>query len=77
MRMCVKMREKIVLDRIAEVGTIGESRGTCFFDTESRLYYKQYALEYDVRGNGDSVHKADRMKLDSVLRPLPQGRGAD
>ncbi len=50
MIMCVKMRQKIVLDRIAEFGTIGESRRTCFFDTESRLYYKQYDLEYDVRG---------------------------
>ena len=47
------------------------------FDTESRLYYKQYDLEYDVRGNGDSVHKADRMKLDLFFDPFPQGRGAD
>ncbi len=40
------------------------------FDTESRLYYKQYDLEYDVRGNGDSVHKADRMKLDLFFDPF-------
>lgn len=33
------------------------------FDPESRLYHKQYDLEYDVRGNGDTIHKADRMKL--------------
>ena len=40
------------------------------FDTESRLYYKQYDLEYDVRGNGDTVHKADRMKLDLFFDPF-------
>lgn len=40
------------------------------FDPESRLYYKQYDLECDVRGNGDSVHKADRMKLDLFFDPF-------
>ena len=40
------------------------------FDTESRLYYKQYDLECDVRGNGDTVHKADRMKLDLFFDPF-------
>ena len=70
MIMCVKMRQKIVLDRIAEFGTIGGKPGDMLFDTESRLYYKQYDLEYDVRGNGDSVHKADRMKLDLFFDPF-------
>ena len=70
MIMCVKMRQKIVLDRIAEFGTIGGKPEDMLFDTESRLYYKQYDLEYDVRGNGDSVHKADRMKLDLFFDPF-------
>lgn len=70
MIMCVKMRQKIVLDRIAEFGTIGGKPGDMLFDPESRLYYKQYDLEYDVRGNGDTVHKADRMKLDLFFDPF-------
>lgn len=70
MIMCVKMRQKIVLDRIAEFGAIGGKPEDMLFDTESRLYYKQYDLEYDVRGNGDSVHKADRMKLDLFFDPF-------
>ena len=70
MIMCVKMRQKIVLDRIAEFGTIGGKPGDMLFDTESRLYYKQYDLECDVRGNGDTVHKADRMKLDLFFDPF-------
>ncbi len=70
MIMCVKMRQKIVLDRIAEFGAIGGKPGDMLFDTESRLYYKQYDLECDVRGNGDTVHKADRMKLDLFFDPF-------
>lgn len=37
MIMCVKMRQKIVLDRIAEFGTIGGKPGDMLFDPESRL----------------------------------------
>ena len=70
MIMCVKMRQKIVLDRIAEFGTIGGKPGDMLFDPESRLYHKQYDLEYDVRGNGDTIHKADRMKLNLFFDPF-------
>ena len=69
MIMCVKMRQKIVLDKISEFGPIEGKPGDMLFDAESRLYYKQYDLEYDVRGNGDTVHKADRMKLDLFFDP--------
>ena len=70
MIMCVKMRQKIVLDRIAEFGTIGGKPGDMLFDPESILYHKQYDLEYDVRGNGDTIHKADRMKLNLFFDPF-------
>ena len=69
MIMCVKMRQKIVLDKISEFGPIEGKPGDMLFDAESRLYYRQYDLEYDVRGNGDTVHKADRMKLDLFFDP--------
>jgi len=68
--MCIKMRQKLVLDRIAEFGAIDGKPGDMIFDAESRLYYKQYDLEYDVRGSGDTVHKADRMKLDLFFDPF-------
>ena len=70
MIMCVKMRQKIVLDRIAKFGAIGGKPGDMLFDTESRLYYKQYDLEYTVKGNGDTIHKADRMKLNLFFDPF-------
>jgi len=70
MIMCVKMRQKMVLDKISEFGVIEGKPGDMMFDTESKLYYKQYDLDYDVRGNGDTVHKADRMKLDLFFDPF-------
>ena len=70
MIMCIKMRQKMVLDKIAEFGAIEGKPGDMLFDTESKLYYKQYDLDYDVRGNGDTVHKADRMKLDLFFDPF-------
>ncbi len=70
MIMCVKMRQKLVLDRIEEFGVIEGKPAGMLFDTESRLYYRQYDLEYDVRGNGDTVHKADRMKLNLFFDPF-------
>jgi len=70
MIMCVKMRQKLVLDKIAEFGVIDGKPGDMLFDAESKLYYKQYNLEYDVRGNGDTIHKADRMKLDLFFDPF-------
>ena len=70
MIMCVKMRQNLVLDKIAEFGVIDGRPGDMLFDTENKLYYKQYDLEYDVRGNGDTVHRADRMKLDLFFDPF-------
>ncbi len=70
MIMCVKMRQKPVLDKIAEFGVIEGRPDGMLFDTENKLYYKQYDIEYDVVGNGDTVHKADRMKLDLFFDPF-------
>ena len=50
--------------------TIGGKPRDMLFDPEIRLYYKQYDLEYDVRDNGDTVHKADRMKLNLFFDPF-------
>ena len=32
-------------------------------DLETKLYYKQYDIDYKVKGNGTAVHEADRLKL--------------
>jgi len=70
MIMCIKMRQKMVLDKITGFGAIEGKPGDMLFDPESKLYYKQYDLDYDVRGNGNTVHKADRMKLDLFFDPF-------
>ena len=44
--------------------------GDMLFDTESRLYYKQYDLEYDVRGNStcsSTPSAGPRSRLNSLI----------
>ena len=70
MIMCVSVHQKFVLDKILAFGTIDGRPGDMELDLASKLYYKQYDLEYEVRGNGDTVHKADRLKLNLYFNPV-------
>lgn len=63
MIMCVSVHQKLILDKILEFGPIDGRPGDMELDLESKLYYKQYDINYKVMGNGDTVHEADRMKL--------------
>lgn len=70
--MCVKVGLKIVLDKIRELGCIGAKPDGMNIDLESKLYYKQYDLDYEVNSRKGATKKADRLKLNlyfnSVLR---------
>lgn len=64
MIMCVKMRQKIVLDRIAEFGTIGGKPGDMLFDPESRLYSRspsrcsaEASSQYSMRAEVSTMMK--------------------
>lgn len=70
MVMCVSVHQKFVLEKILAFGAIDGRPGDMSLDLESRLYCKQYDLEYEVRGNGDTVHKADRLKLNLYFNPV-------
>ena len=75
MIMCVKVRQSLVMEKVAGFGAIDGKPGDMSFDVDSRLYYKQYDLDYEVRGRGAAIHKADRMKLDLFFDP--SGRASD
>lgn len=63
MIMCVSVRQKIVADKIREIGAF-DGRPACMtIDPGTRLYYKQYDEEYKVLGGYGAEHKAKRMKL--------------
>ena len=73
MVMCVKTGQSFVLKHILEMGDFcGAPTAEMSIDIDTKVFYRQYDLDYDVKGNGEKVHKADRFKLniyfDSVRR---------
>lgn len=71
--MCVKVGLKIVLDKIKEFGTFSARPEGMDIDVDSKLYYKQYDLDYEVRSKGDTIKKADRLKLNLYFNPTLRG----
>jgi hypothetical protein len=63
MIMCVKVAQKMVMDKIDEFGDFSGRPDGMEIDIDSRIYYKQYDMEYEVEGRGGSTVKADRLKL--------------
>jgi hypothetical protein len=72
MIMCAKVQQKEIFARIEEFGDFNTRPEGMAIDPVTRLYYKQYALDYTVQGKGQSVKQADQLKLnlyfDSIRR---------
>ena len=72
MIMCVKTGQKMVTDKIDKFGDFSGRPDGMEIDPESRIYYKQYDLDYKVEGRGGKVITAENLKLnlyfDSTLR---------
>lgn len=72
MIMCVKTGQKLVTDKIDEFGDFSGRPDGMDIDPKSRIYYKQYDLDYEVEGHGGKTVKAEKLKLnlyfDSTLR---------
>jgi len=71
--MCVKVGLKIVLDKIRELGNFSARPDGMEIDILSKLYYKQYDLDYEVKSKGKSIKKADRLKLNLYFNPTLRG----
>ena len=71
--MCVKVNLKFVLDRIKKLGNFSAKPDGMDIDIESRLYYKQYDLDYEVKSKGETIKKADRMKLNLYFNSMLRG----
>jgi hypothetical protein len=63
MIMCTKVQQKYVLDKILKFDAWGTRPDEMEIDMETRLYYRQYDIEYNVESKGESVKKSDRLKL--------------
>jgi len=72
MIMGAKVQQKEVLSRITSLSDFNARPEELEIDPATRLYYKQYELDYKVQSKGQSVKKADRLKLnlyfDSIRR---------
>ncbi len=72
MIMCIKTGQRSVLDKIEEFGDFSGRPDGMDIDTESRVYYKQYDIDYTVEGRGGKNVTAEKLKLnlyfDSILR---------
>ena len=72
MIMCTKVQQRFVLSKIEALGNFSTRPESMSIDPETRIYYQQYDIDYEVQGKGRSVKKADKLKLnlyfDSVRR---------
>jgi hypothetical protein len=71
--MCVKSGQGDALKAIQELGEFGARPEGMVVDADARVYYKQYDVDYDVKSTGQSVRKADRLKLNLYFDPVRRG----
>ena len=73
MVMCAKTGQKDVAKAIRELGEYGARPEGMTIDSEAKLYYKQYEMDYKVESIGQSVKKSDRLKLNLYFDPVRRG----
>ena len=70
MVMCVKVGQSFVLKHILEYGDFPDAPEQMSIDLDTKVFYKQYDIDYRVNGNGGTVHKADKFKLNIYCNPM-------
>jgi transposase len=70
MVMSVKSGQSDALKAIRELGEVGTRPEGMTVDPDAKIYYKQYEIEYEVKSIGQSVRKADRLKLNLFFDPV-------
>lgn len=73
MIMCVKTGQAFVLKHILEYGDFAGAPEQMSIDVDTKVFYKQYDLDYRVIGNGNTVHLADRFKLNIYFDSVKRG----
>lgn len=72
--LCVKTSIGMVAERIQAFGDFSVKPNGMEIDLETKCYMVQYPLEYKVRGNGQCVKYADRMRLNLYFDPVRRSR---
>lgn len=73
MIMFVKVHQRLVMEKILELGAFAGRPDGMRIDAETRIYHKQYDMEYEVAGKGDSITMADRLKLNLYFDAVRRG----
>jgi hypothetical protein len=71
--MCVRSGQGEALKSIRELGEFGARPEGMTVDANARVYHKQYEVDYDVKSTGQSVKKADKLKLNLYFDPVRRG----
>ena len=74
MIMGTKTNQKHVLKEIDKFGTFDHHPDAMEIDPDTRLYYKQYDLDYQIEGQCDNVKKAHKLKLNLYFDPGRRAR---
>jgi len=71
MIMCAKVSQSLIAEKIGEFGNFDEMARPeqMELDTDTLIYYRQYDVDYQVSGTGQSMHNADRLKINIYLDP--------
>jgi transposase len=73
MVMCTKTGQKEVAKAIQGLGEYGARPEGMEIDSDAKIYYKQYDINYEVESIGVSSKKADRLKLNLYFDPIRRG----
>ena len=68
--MWVKVRQKMVLDRIRAFGSFIHSPEGMEVDEDTRIYYRQYDIDYKVEVRSGVEKDADRLRLNLYFDPM-------
>jgi hypothetical protein len=68
--MCVKVGQELISKKIQELGEFNDHPEGMRIEPVSKLYYKQYGIDYEVRATDSNTKKADRLKLNLYLDPI-------
>ena len=73
MVMCAKTGQKDVAKAIQGLGEFGARPEGMLVDPDAKVYYKQYEIDYEVKGTGQSTKRSDRLKLNLYFDPARRG----
>ena len=70
---CVKAGQSEALKAIVGLGEYGARPDGMTVDSDERVYYKQFDINYEVNSTGQSSKSADRLKLNLYFDPIRRG----